>query len=861
VNAEELRHQRLALVADGDVGGRGFGRAIAGLVDAALTTILAEAVATTGTRARVAVLALGSYARAELCPASDLDVLLLHDGGRGVAKLADSLWYPLWDAGFVTGHATRSIKEALTVADDDLKALTSMLGVRVVAGDGELAAELDQKIRGLAARRRARFIEALADAHEARQHTPGPIAEILEPNLKDGAGGLRDMQALGWAGFTLDGPEAGAAALVRDGYLDPLDPSRLERATELMLQVRVAHHRVTGRKGDEILLQDQEAVATAVGAPDADVLLRDLATAARGVAWIASDAWDRLRSAVRGPGSSTATGERRLADGIVLRDGRAALVGSGPPGAPDAHAPPSSRDTPDTPDTGGVIGGLAALRLAAEAAEHGVLLERGSVLRLAGLRFGPADWNDEARSALVRLLLAGERAVPVIEALDRVGAFAALVPGWGRVRSLPQRNAYHRYTVDRHLLEAVARCAALMHEEGFDGRIGRELPRPHLLALAALFHDIGKGLPGDHSHVGADIASEAMASLGFPPDEAALVELLVEHHLLMPDTATRRDLSEEATVVRVARIAGDVETLSLLYLLTVGDSIATGSSAWSSTKAALVRELYVKARHLLEQGEVVDRLAVERRVQLRSLLGAEEADRYLDALPASYPLAFDAEAMARHRRLLDASVVGVDWGSAPSAGSSGGSPEGMIDLTVVAPDRPGILATVTGVLAMHGLDVHDAQAYTRVDGMALEAYRIADPFGRVGDPAGRSAVERDLEAGLSGRLDIDERVNRRAARYSAVRRRGSTPQPAEVVFDPGASDFATVVEVHADDEIGLLYRICRTLFGLGLDVRLAKVATIGERVVDTFYLLTHLGEPLDDTACAALEAALLAEVG
>ncbi len=826
---DALRRGRLALVADGALGGRAFGQAMAALVDRALAERFAEACGSAGFRGRVALVALGSYSRAELCPGSDLDVLLVHDGGRGVAALADALWYPLWDAGFVTGHAARTVKEAVTVADEDLKALTSMLGVRLVSGDADLANEMAVKVRALAVKRRARVIGELAEAHDLRQRVPGPIAELLEPNLKDGAGGLRDMQALAWAGSTLDGSEVGLAALVRDGYIDGADPERLDRASELLLQVRVAHHRVTGRKGDEILLQDQDAVAAAAGAPDADVLVRDLAAAARGVAWIADDAWERLRSAVRGPGYLGTPGERRLAHGIVLRDGRAAL---------------SLTESGPRPD------GLAALRLAAEAAEHGVPLERASVLRLAGLRHGPADWNDEARDALVRLLLAGERAVPVIEAIDRVGAFAAIMPGWGRVRSLPQRNAYHRYTVDRHLLEAVARCAALFHDEGFDGRVAGELTRPHLLVLGALFHDIGKGLPGDHSHVGADIAGEAMASLGFPADEGELVEVLVEHHLLMPDTATRRDLSEEATVVRVARLAGDVETLSLLYLLTVGDSIATGSSAWGSVKAALVRELYVKARHLLEQGAVVDRLAVERRVGLRALLGADDADRYLDALPASYPLAFDAEAMARHRRLLDARETAVDW--AP------GAADGYLDVTVVAPDRPGILAAVTGVLALHGLDVHDAAAYTRVDGMALEAYRIADPFGRVGDAAGREVVDRDVVAGLSGGLDLDERVKSRAATYAARRRRGSAPQAAEVVFDPGASDFATVVEVHADDEIGLLYRICRTLFTLGLNVRLAKVATIGERVVDTFYLLTDLGEPLDAEESERLKAALLA---
>jgi [protein-PII] uridylyltransferase len=823
-----LRDDRARLVADEALAGAAFGRALADVLDRSLAAAYTAAAAP----GDAALVALGSYARRELCPGSDVDVLLVHEGKGPVGALADALWYPLWDAGFVTGHAARTLKDAVAVADSDLAALTSMLGLRVVAGSAGLAGELERRIRTLAVKRRRRVVEALAQAAEHRTRSPGALAELVEPDLKESAGGLRDVQSLDWAGWTLDGPAVGLDALVAAGFVEGDDPGHLAHARELLLHVRVALHRITGRSGDHVPLQEQPAIAAAVGAPDADVLLRDLATAGRSVTWIAGDAWDRLGSAVRGPARRSDPGERVLAPGIVARDGRVAL----------APAAPADR--------------RAMLRVAVAAAEHGLRLERATVARLAQSATEELVWDDAARADLVRLLLAGHRMVPVVEALDRTGGFAALVPGWARVRSLPQRNAYHRYTIDRHLLEAVARTAELLDDPGFDGEVARGLPRRHLLVLAALFHDIGKGLPGDHSHTGADIASDAMQTLGFPAAEVELVDLLVEHHLLLADTATRRDLSEEATVVRVARLVGDVEALSLLYLLTVGDSIATGASAWSESKAALVRELYVKARHLLERGQVLDQLAVERRRSLRQLLGAPEADRLLDAFPASYPLAFDAPTMAHHDELLAPRRTAVDWAPAPSPG--------RWVATVVAPDRRGMLAAVTAALALHGLDVHEAAVFTRVDGMALEAYVVADPFGRLAQESGRDAVTRDVVAAVEGALDrreLHRRIRERAARYAGVQRRLALPRAAEVVFAAGASDFASVVEVHADDEVGLLARITRTLDERQLDVRWAKVATIGDRVVDAFSVRTALGESLDAGEQEALRAALLAELG
>lgn len=735
--------------------------------------------------------------------------------------VADALWYPLWDAGLIVGHATRTVKEAVEVADGDLQVLTSMLDVRHVAGDEALTTDLVDRIRQLARKRRGRLLEMLAEGSEERHGAL--VADLLEPNLKDGGGGLRDIQALGWAGWTLGEP-GGFDALREHGYLHAGDPEQLGRARELLLSVRIALHRVTGGRSDDLRLQEQDAVAAWVGRGDADDLARQLAAAGRSVAWIAGDVWTRLRSTRRGPLGRIVRRDKELAPGVILRDGRATLAAE------------VGLDT------------RAAMRLALAAAREDVPIERSALARLAEspAATGASDleWDAELRDDLLALLRTGRRAIPVIESLEQVGLWVALMPEWGHVRSLPQRNAYHRFTVDRHLLEAVAECVALLDEEEgelhpVDADVAYRLDRSELLPLAALLHDVGKGMPGDHSEVGAATAVSVCRRIGLDDDATGRIERTVRHHLLLADAATRRDLSEEATVAHVARLVGDVETLELLYLLTIGDSRATGPAAWGPVKAALVRELFIKAHNLLDRGKIGGGAAEERRAELGELIGEDAADEFLDAMPPSYVGPHRAEQMARHRELLDAGEVAVEW----AAGL-----EGRPVCTLVAPDRPGLLSAVAGVMSMHGLSVQELAAHTRADGMALEVIRVYDRYGRLAKEGGEERASADLREAVAGAVDVAPRVRERAEQYAPTRRRTKPPTPPDVVIDQETSDFATVVEVHADDRIGLLFQISQALADLDLDVHLAKVNTIGDRVVDAFYVRDATGGKLRDEA-------------
>ena len=781
----------------------------------------------------VALLALGSYGRRELCPGSDVDVLLLRANRGGPSAdafrtLAERAWYPLWDAGFVSGHGARTLKESLTLADADLDALTALLEVRVVAGDAQLAAELEQKARELAVRRGERMLGALADAATTRRVKPGPVAEMLEPDLKDGAGGLRDVQSLTWAGWAFGAP-GGTSALVGRGTLSPADLDRIGSAHELLLDVRVGLQRVTASRSDRLALQEQDAVASALGYADADLLVHDLASAAREVAWIVADVWGRVRDALSGPLGRTGRGDVVLADGVLLRDQRVHIRA----------------------EADGSVPARRALEAAAAAADRDASFDRGSLALLKAVT--QPNWDAPERAAFFRVLRSGRRAVPVFEALDHEGALAPLLPEWQRVRSLPQRNAYHRFTVDRHLLETVAECASLLDGDaaapaagsGFDAEVARSCRRPELLLLGALLHDMAKGLPGDHSEVGVNVASTVTRRLGLDPEGQEIVGWLVRNHLLMADVATRRDLSDASVADGLAAAClGDGDRLRLLYLLTIGDSRATGPAAWGPSKAALVRDLFTKAAAAIERGEARV-VSVDRRRTLEARIGAERATAFLSRLPDAYALAFDADRMCAHEEMLRAGqVVRSEIG------------DGCMNTTVVVADRAGLLATLAGAFTVCGVDVIEAHVFGTTDGLALDVFEVVDTHGRLADS--RDPLDRTIEAALAGSLDLDTRVAERTRAYARPDD-PRVPTLVDIRGDESPSD--TIVEVHADNSVGLLYRLAKTFVAHGVDVRVAKVATLGPRVVDVFYVRDAAGRKLDDGTSAALRAALTAAAG
>ncbi len=653
---------------------------------------------------------------------------------------------------------------------------------------------------------------------------------MLEPDVKEGAGGLRDVQSFEWAGWALGMP-GGCATLVDRGFLNRADLARVEAGRELLLDLRVALQRVTNSRSDRLALQEHDAVAIQLEFASADALVHDLARAAREIAWIAGDVWSRVRDELGGSGAKGAPADHVLAEGVWLRSGRIHIDTD-----PDGSVPP-----------------LRTIEAACAAAENAVAFDRTSLTRLRAT--GEPTWDVWQRAGFVRLLRSGEGAVPVFEALDHEGVLARLLPEWEHVRSRPQRNAYHRYTVDRHLLEAVAQCARLLdagevrrqpgREIDVDAVVARASRRPELLLLGALLHDIAKGMPGDHSEVGEQTADRIVRRMGFDSEAREVVPWLVRNHLLMAEVATRRDLSDASVADNVAAAcAGDAERLRLLYLLTIGDSRATGPAAWSPSKAALVRDLFVKAATAIERGEA-NAVAADRRVVLAERLGEERSGTFLARLPEQYVLAFDVDTMCMHEELLrDSPTVRCELVDG-----------GHVVVTIVASDRPGLLVTLAGALTVCGLDVLEASLFGTTDGHALDVFHGADPFGRVADDGGARVTE-TIERALAGELDLAVRVDERRRAYAPI----ENVKGAEVRIDVNSeeSETDTVVEVHADDDIGLLYRLASAFSDLSLDVRIAKVATLGKRVVDVFYVRDSSARKIDDPdAVARLRAALV----
>jgi [protein-PII] uridylyltransferase len=704
-----------------------------------------------GAEPGVALVAVGGYGRKELLPGSDLDVLLLHNGRDDIAKIADRIWYPVWDSGARLDHAVRTVPQARRVARNDLKVALGLLNARHVGGDPDLTTRLREgALEDWRSNARARLAE-LRELHEQRTRLHGELAFLLEPDLKESRGGQRDVHAI----------QAIAAA-----WVAPSPGPRVRAAYEQILDARHVLHDVTGRSSDRLVLEEQDEVARTLGLLDGDALLRDLAGAGRTVAYAVDHAFRQADRAAGG--GRRALGIRRrqaglerrpLADGVVEQDGEVVLA--------RAAAPASDP--------------VLLLRAAAAAAQAGLPLAPRTLARLAECPPLPVPWPDDARSALITLLGAGASAIAVWEALDQEGLITALIPDWERVRNRPQRNPLHRFTVDRHLVECAANAAALT----------RNVARPDLLLLACLLHDIGKGWPGDHSLSGEVVARDVARRIGLNDTDSEVIAAAVRHHLLLPSVATRRDLDDPMTVQHVAATLGSRLLLELLQALSQADGLATGPAAWNDWKAGLVADLG-------------DRVS--------AVLSGEPT-------PEPSPLREDQLALA-----------------------SGGGPAAIVkgsEVTVVALDRPGLLWRAAGVLASHRLAVRGANARS-IGETAVTVFSVAPEYG---DPPDAALVAADLRRMLEGRLDVEDRLERRVR---AVRRPGTVVPPPKVTLVDGASRSATVVEVRAHDEPGLLWRIGRALGDCGLNVQAARVETLGAEAVDVFYVTDATGGLLTD---------------
>ena len=650
----------------------------------------------------------------------------------------------------------RTISESIELAKSDLDTATSLLTLRHLAGDAELSDDLsEQSLRTWRAARR-KWLPQIIEDSRGRVGAHGEVAFLLEPDLKVSSGGLRDINAVEW---------------IEAADIPILDQERrdLRAANNVLLAARVELHRSTNRKGDRLFLEEQDGVAEALGIGDADVMMSEIAASARTVTWIAENVFQRAQRRIK-RFRFRAEKPKAIAEGVVSIDGAMCI-------------------TPTAP-----VGNDAALmlRLAVAAAENNARIDRDSLDVVVEL--GPtirAPWRAEIRELFVRLLLTGDRAIPVIETLDHVGLFTRLLPEWEPTRSKVQRNQYHRFTVDRHLLEAASIASDLVDS----------VARPDLLVVGALLHDIGKGYPGDHTEVGVELIDTIAANMGFGPDDVDTLKRLCEHHLLLPDVATRRDIEDPGTIASVAEQVRTPEFLHLLAALTEADSLATGPSAWSRWKAHLLGEL--------------TRLTDD---WLRTDGGSE--------VESSFPDAAQRKLIADNDQLV----------------------QGNGDtLVVVTKDRAGVFARVAGAMALNRLNILGAQTHIE-DGKALEVVRVVHVDGEDTEIEWERVID-EVEDVLASTEDLAPHFEIRArARLGRVVRAPSPIEQIRVDFDNDVSALSTVIEVAGPDRLGLLYELSQAIVDAGLDQQQTRVQTVGGDVVDAFYVQTLEGVKLTNPA-------------
>lgn len=740
----------------------------------------------------IALFTLGGLGRRECAPHSDLDLVLLHSGVPGIGEIAERIWYPVWDAGITLDHSVRTHDEALAVAREDTRAALGLLDIRHVAGDPELTARLRDATREQWRALARQHLPVLRELTTQRWRAQGELAFLLDGDVKEARGGLRDVRVLRGVAY----------AQVADAWRP-----QVRAGYTRLLDVRDALHLVAGRRRDRLFVQDLDDVATLLGLPGPEALRRRIADDARTIAYAVDDA---LRAAERWVAAQRHGGRRSgppvrvpVAPDVVAQDGEVVLARAA---------------------IGPVVDPTLSLRVAAAAARHGLRISPSTLEWLSRhCPPLPRPWPESARSAFAQLLGAGPALVSTWEACDRYGLITAWLPEWARIRSAPQHNPVHRYTLDRHLIEAVAAAA----------RYARDVARPDLLFLGALLHDIGKGLHGDHSVVGVDVATAIVEAIGLPPADVAAIARLVRWHLLLPEVATRRDLGDPQTVRHVADAVGDVETLELLHALSKADAVATGPAAWSAWKERLVADLVVRVRAALVTGTVTTPPVSPMRWS---------------------PLLAELAAQRPPADRLPAIEITPDR------------------VTVAASDRLGLLAAVAGCLTLHRLDVVSADTATvPVDDAALASGPAGAPLPSAAPPlavvscrvqprdaAGpdRARLTADLTKALAGELNLEAALAARVR--STLRPRGGTEReapPPRVVWAVDQATDATILELRAADDAGLLYRVAHALELAGAHVRAARISTLGSDVVDAFYLV---GDWSDATERANVERAVLA---
>jgi [protein-PII] uridylyltransferase len=791
---------------------------------------------------RNAVVATGGYGRGELAPQSDIDLLFLlaYKLTPHAEQVIEYILYMLWDLGLKVGHATRSVDDCIRMARQDQTVRTALLEARYLWGDAALYRELRTRFREMAAAEGPfAFVEKKLAERDERHEKIGDSRYVVEPNIKDGKGGLRDLHTLYWIAkyiYQIDD----TALLVERGVLTRREAAKFDRAHDFLTTVRCHLHYLAGRPEDRLTFDVQPTLArqmgygSRAGGSGVERFMKHYYLVAKDVGDLTRIFCAALEAEHKRRPRFTFSflPRRREIEGFVLKDGRLSIASS------DAlRADP-----------------VNFLRLFHTAQEHELDIHPAA-LRLITQNLGLVDAalreTPEANRLFLEMLTSRKDPAVTLTRLNEAGVFGRFVPDFGRVVALMQHDMYHVYTVDEHTIRAIG----LLHEVEAGRRrvehplaseIVHKVSSRRVLYVALLLHDIAKGRNADHSEIGADIGKQLGPRLGLTPEETETVSWLVLHHLDMSKTAQKRDIDDPKTIADFAAMVQSPERLKLLLVLTVVDMRATSPRVWNNWKASLLRELYYRVEEVLAGSptgaNVAARVEKAKAELAKRLVGwtAEEIEQHMARGYAAYWLSEDIETQLRHAELVRRAAragerIGIDVRHDPA--------RAVTEITIYTPDHAGLFSQIAGAMALARANIVDARIFTLTNGWALDTFYVQSVEGgplEEGEPLTR--LKRRIAAALSGTIKFTREL---AGRESLPKRAHVFQVPPRVIIDNSASRFATVIEVNGRDRPGLLYDVTCALTECGLQITTAKISTFGERVVDVFYVKDVFGMKIE----------------
>ncbi len=809
---------------------------------------------------RLSIVATGGYGRGELAPGSDIDLLFVRPFKQTAwgESVIEFILYMLWDLGLKVGHATRSLAECVRLGKQDITIRTALLEARYLWGDQPLYEELRKKFWSeIASGNGQDFVEAKLAERDTRHCRQGESRYLVEPNIKEGKGGLRDLQTLYWIGKYLYRTDD-AAALVGHGVFTQDEYETFRKAEAFLWHVRVHLHYLVGRAEERLSFDVQPAVAKALGYNDPEKPRRGVEAFMRAYFLVAKDVGDLTRifcAALEEQNRKTRPSLRRILPGFL----RARSSG-------DDFYVENGRLTADPEifrrDP------INLLRIFQEADEKSVDIHPAAlrtITRSLDLITDELRANPAANAAFLAMLTSRRNPERALRLMNEAGVLGRFIPEFGHAVGLMQFNMYHHYTVDEHLIRAVGNVAAIERGDQKDSNplsteVVKRIQSREVLYCAILLHDIAKGLPGDHSEVGAQIAQSLCLRLGLTPADTQAVAWLVKNHLVMSDTSQRRDVSDPKTVRDFVKAVQSPEMLRLLLVLTVADIRAVGPGVWNGWKGQLLRELYYASEHMMTGGDQAPARSVRvaaSKAALEARLAdftPEQRERSLSRQYDNYWLAFEAGEQERHARLMAKADAN---GELLTLEATTNDFRAVTEIALYTPDHPGLFSQLAGAIAMAGGSIVDAKAFTTSDGFALDVFSVQDAEGEAfGDKERLARLQRSIEKTLRGEVWPRRALGTR--RPPRGRANAFTIRP-KVHFDNEASQIATVVEVECLDRPGLLYDMTQALFESGLSISTSMIATYGERAVDVFYVRDGFGHKISHPdRLAAVEARLKA---